>query len=137
VVLLDRVVVVAVDALGLDGVGCDGAQGRQRGVHHLLAVAPGVALGPQHVRHVGVELRSALRQPGEIAVLEDLVLLLRDETSGLDVGRGQLVPNAPTARVQHNPDTVALVQADLDEVIAASEASELHGDGGALTRREL
>ena len=117
--------------------GTDGSQSRQRGVHHLLAVAPGVALGPQHVRHVGVELRSALRQPGEIAVLEDLVLLLGDQASGLDVGRGQLVPDAPAARVQHDPDAVALVQADLDEVIATAEAAELRGDRRELTLGEL
>ena len=124
--LLDGVVVVAVDALGLDSVGHGRPQSRQCGVHHLLAVAPGVALGPEHVRHVGVELRPALRQPGQVAVLEDLTLLLGDQASRLDVGRGQLVADAPAARVQHDPDAVALVQADLDEVVAASEAAELH-----------
>ena len=135
--LLDGVVVVAVDALGLDRVGRHRPESRQGGVHHLLAVAPGVALGPQHVRHVGIELRAALRQPGEIAVLEDLSLVLGDQASGLDVGCGQLVSDAPAARVQHDPDAVALVQADFDEVIATPEAAELRGDGRELALGEL
>ncbi len=131
--LLHGVVVVAVDALGLDDLGHGRSQSRKCGIHHLLAIAPGVALGPEHVGDVGVELRPALGQPGQVAVLEDLALLLGDQASRLDVGRRQLVADAPAARVQHDPDAVALVQADLDEVVAAAEAAELRSDGRQLT----
>ncbi len=86
--LLHGVVVVAVNAFGLDGMRHRDPQSRQGSVHHLLTVAPGVALGPQHVRHVGVELRAALGQPGQVAVLEDLTLLLGEQASRLDVGGG-------------------------------------------------
>ena len=64
-------------------------------------------------------------------------LVLGDQASGLDVGCGQLVSDAPAARVQHDPDAVALVQADLDEVIAAPKAAELRGDRRELTLGEL
>ena len=121
----------------LDSVRNGRPQRCEGGVHHLLTVAPGVALRPQHVRHVGIELRAALRQPGEIVVLEDLSLFLGDQASRLDVARGQLVSDAAAARVQHDPDAVALVEADLDEVIAAAEAAELRSDRRELTLGDL
>ena len=135
--LLHGVVVVAVDARGLERMRHRRTQRRQRGVHHLLAVAPGVALGPEHVRHVGVELWATLGQPGEVAVLEDLTLLLGHQACGLDVRRRQLVADATAARVQHDPDPVALVQADLDEVVATAEAAELGGDRRHLALGEV
>ena len=50
---------------------------------------------------------------------------------------GQLVSDASAARVQHDPDPVAFVEADFDKVVATTEAAELGGDGRDLTRGEL
>ena len=41
-----------------------------RSVHHLGPVGHGVLLGPEHVGHVGVELRRALHEPGQVGILE-------------------------------------------------------------------
>ena len=43
---------------------------RPGAVHHLVPVGPGVVLGPQHVGDVGLELRRALDEPGQVGVLQ-------------------------------------------------------------------
>ena len=83
----DGVIVVAVDALGLDSVrhGCKNEPPVWRPMirPRLLEVR---GLPSQHVRHVGIELWAALRQPSKVAVLEDLSLFLCYEASCLGCG---------------------------------------------------
>ena len=54
----------------------------------------------------------------------------------LDVGLGQLVADAPAAGVEHDPHVVALVEADLHEVVARAEGAELGQRPLGLTLRE-
>ena len=55
-------VVMAVDALRLPAVADEREHLAHRVVHHLVAVGPGVVLGPQHVADVGLELRACPRR---------------------------------------------------------------------------
>src|SRR6266496_1716386 len=126
VLLLLDVVVVAVDRfvrrLELRKIA---AQGAEDEAHHLAPVGESVVLRPTHRVDVVVEELRALAEPGEIAV------------GKVDVGfqhrlarRGDEIPayavaDASTARVQHHPQVLAFVEAELDEVIAAAQRPHL------------
>ena len=127
------VVVVAVDALGLGGAPADGpTQGRQQGVHHELAVGEGVALRPQHVVHVALELLVGLQEVRQVAVLQRPLQVGAEAAGAVDVASGQPVADAAAARVQHAPHPLVGVEADLHEVVAAAEGAELRAGLGEL-----
>jgi hypothetical protein len=107
------------------------------GVHHPLPVRPREPLGPKHVGHVGVELRTALAEPSQVLVFQYLALFLGDQLGCLDVVSRQLVADAPAAGVQHQPHPLSFVHTDLEEVVARTQASELDDDLLLLARREL
>ena len=131
-----REVVVAVDPLLLlhgraDPVG----ELAHHPVHHLLAVEQGESLRPAELGDVAVELGRALDQVGEVGVRQRDPPRLHRRLGDLDVRLGDLVADAPAARVQEQPDRVRLVEADLDEVVAAAQRAELQLPVAGVRRR--
>ena len=94
-------------------------------VHHRRTIGHGVVLGPQHVSDVGLELRRALQEVSQVRVFELERLLLGLRPGQLDVALRKLVADATAAGVQHDPHRVALVEANLEEVVSRPEGSEL------------
>ena len=88
-------------------------------VHHLLAVEEGEALRPVQFAEVIVEFRGALPEVGQILVRQRLADagLPRD----LDVLARDLVSHPAGAGVQEHPHPVEFIEAELDEVVAATE----------------
>ena len=117
----------------------------QRGEHrgeHELAVDARVLLRPLDRLDVVVEELGALAQIGEVAVGQVDLLALHLAPRELDEVRADPVAGAAAAAVEHHPDAVLLVEADLDEVVAAAERAELlvraaraRPAGGASTMR--
>src|SRR5262245_40968930 len=131
--LAPDVVMVAVHRLAghLEG----GNMPRQRlehEVHHFLSVGARVVLRPADRLDVVVEMPCTFREIGEIPIRKlnpvSLGILLRQ----LDEVRADRIADAAAARMQHDPDAVRLVEADLDEVVAAAERAELVRPAGAL-----
>ena len=121
-----QVVVVAVHC---GGVGPEAGQHRPDGLQHELhhggAVARGVLLAPLHRLDVGVEGRLAFAQVGQIPVGQGNVVGLRLFLRQADVVAADAVADAAAAAVQHDPHPIGLVEAYLDEVVAAAEGAEL------------
>src|SRR6266581_2434723 len=126
VLLLLDVVVMAVDRFAGDLERRKlAAQRAKDEFHHLAPVGESVVLRPTHRLDVVVEECRALAEPGQIAVGKVDVALLR-----LPARRGDEIPayavaDASTARVQHHPQVLAFVEAELDEVIAAAQRPHL------------
>src|SRR5207244_1232489 len=72
-----------------------------------------------------VEEFRAFAEPGEIAVGKVDVALLRFPARRGDEIPADAIADSAAARVQHHPQMPALVEAKLDEVIAAAEGAHL------------
>jgi hypothetical protein len=72
-----------------------------------------------------VELRRALHEVGQVRVRQLDEPLLHQPLGVLDRPLRQLVADPARAGVQHQPDDLPLVEADLDEVVAGAERAEL------------
>ncbi|CAB0708765.1 hypothetical protein FRC0038_01876 [Corynebacterium diphtheriae] len=128
VVLTLGVVVVAVDALELEGLAIrarPGGDAVEEAVHHLIAVEQRKVLCPVEIRNVGVELGRTLDEVGQVLVRELDPVLLAVALRGLDVILCNLVTHAARARMQEQPDAVIFVETQLDEVVAAAQAAQL------------
>ncbi|OLL89030.1 hypothetical protein Ae356Ps1_6311c [Pseudonocardia sp. Ae356_Ps1] len=90
---------------------------------HHPAVEPRVLLCPVQVGPVGLHLRGAGEEHGQVAVGQ--LLVVRQRLGLLDVQVGQDVADPPRPGVQHQPDPVVTVEAELHEVISAPERPEL------------
>ena len=117
---------VAVDCRGIDFERRQVARQRfEHDVQHLLPVAGRVVLRPgERVPVIGEQSR-ALGEEGEIAIRQpnigpgDFVPGLADEVLA------DTVADAAAAGMQHDPDALRFVEADLDEMVAAAEGAEL------------
>jgi hypothetical protein len=134
------VVVVAVDGHAAErerrdalGVG-ERLQGR---LHHQLAVLAGEVLGPLDRLDVVAEVLGALRQIREVLVGQVDHPALHLPLGEGDEVRADAVTDPARARVQHDPHLLALVEADLDEVVAGAERAEVHDRVRLLDRRVL
>ena len=119
--LTGRVVVVTVDPRPRRATR-DVGEPFEGGGHQLATVRHRVFLGPQHVGDVGAKGFRSLEEVGEVGILQGLVLVL----GPTDVLVRQLVSHASGARMHDQPDHVALVHRDFDEVVARAECAELH-----------
>src|SRR5690606_6761240 len=118
--LLLHVVVVAVHRHGLQPeLRQFGAHRMQHALHHRLAVGARVVLGPAHGLDVVVEQRLAFHEEGQVLVGHVVAehALAQFLARALDEVAADQVAGAARARVQHHPHRIALVQADLDEVV--------------------
>ena len=93
--------------------------------HHHLAVQRGELLRPADGAHVVVEVARALLEVREVAVGQIRVVPQRVLLRQLDEHGADRVADAARARMQHEPHRVLLVEADLDEVVAAAERAEV------------
>src|SRR5262249_22058926 len=66
-------------------------------------------------------------QPGEVAVGKARRFAHHLAARELDEARADAVAGAAAPAVEHHPDAVLLVEADLDEVVAAAERAGLPG----------
>src|SRR5215467_4695275 len=94
-------------------------------IHHLAPVGERVVLRPTDGLDVVVESPGALVEPGQVAVGQMNIPLLHRVARLSDEILADAVAHAAAARVQHHPDVTALVQAYLDEVVAAAERAHL------------
>src|SRR3954466_6181358 len=118
-------VVMTVDSLGLTTLADEVEDHPHRVVHHLVTIRPRVVLGPEHVADVRLELGRALEEVREIRILEAQLEVLRQSARLGDVLLRELVAEAPRAGVQDRPDPAALIDAELEEVVARAERAEL------------
>ena len=118
-------IVVALDAFVLMEAPGQFVQRLQRPVCHFVPVEPGELLAPVQVGQVVLELRGVLDQVGQVPVGELDEPALHELPGGLDVEVGDLVADAPAARVEEGPDPALLVQRDLDEVVARAQGPQL------------
>ena len=92
-------------------------------IHHLIAVQPCKPLRPSKFPQVSIEGLGPLTQVRVILFCKldtrfcdfsrrDLNVLLRD-----------LVPHPSRTRVQETPDIIVTIQAQLDEVVATTQAA--------------
>ena len=100
---------------------------RQHPRHHRLAVFAGVILRPRHRFHVLIEQRLVLHEECEVLVgqMKAQHAVGQLLTRPLDEIGADQVAGAARAAVQHHPDRIGFVQADLDEVIAAAQRADL------------
>ena len=97
----------------------------QHQLDHLGAVRARVVLRPADRLDVIIEMLRALGKVRQVAVRELQLGSFRVALGELDEVGADGVADAAASRVQHHPDAVRLVQAHLDEVIAAAERAEL------------
>ena len=118
-------VVAALDAFVLPEAPGQFVQRLKRPVCHFVAVVPGELLAPVQVGQVVLELRGVLDQVGQVPVGELNEPALHELPGGFDVEVGDLVADAPAARVEEGPDPALLVQGDLDEMVARAQGPQL------------
>ena len=94
-------------------------------LHHLAAIRRRIVLGPMHGIDILVECGRALGEPREVAIGQVDVGFFHLATRALDEVPADDVADAARSGVQHHPDVFGLVEADLDEVVAAAEGAEL------------
>src|SRR6185503_4602761 len=90
-----------------------------------LPVPRRVRLRPADRFHVIVEAARALLQVSEVAIRKIDAGLAHLVLGALDEVAADAVADAARAAVEHEPDAIRLVEADLDEVVAAAERAEL------------
>ena len=121
--LLGHVVVVAVHRVREADARAEALQHILVESQHGFAVGPSVALGPEQVAPVLLHLARPGQEDGEIAIGQALVVgqLLRPA----DMDFRQRLPDVARSRMQHQPDPVLGVEAQLEEVVAAAQRAEL------------
>ena len=121
-----QVVVMAVDGGFVDGeIRQRLRHGAQDRPHHQLAVRQREILRPAHGPDVVVEQLRAFDQVGQVLVRQVNEPALHFLLGALDEIGPDAVADAARAGMQHGPDPVALVQADLDEVVAGAERAQV------------
>src|SRR5205807_3455321 len=94
-------------------------------LHHLGAVGARIVLRPADRVDVVVEVLRPFRKIGEIAVRQMKLVALCIPARELDEIAADRVADAAAAGMQHYPDALRFVEADLDEVVAAAKRAEL------------
>ena len=88
---------------------------------------PRVALRPSNRLDVFVEVLGAFFEVGEILVgqiVDDVAQVLFRQ---LDEVAAYSIPYSARPAVQHQPNAITLVQADLDEMVASSQRTQMGG----------
>src|SRR5262249_34952150 len=88
-------------------------------------IVGGVVLRPAQAFDVHVELDRSLVEPREIAIAELALLTLCDVTRHADCRLADRLADVARAGMQHDPHVARLIEAQLDEVVAAAERTEL------------
>jgi len=94
-------------------------------LHHLFAVGTCIVLRPADRLDVIGEVLRPFGEIGEVAIRQLQLRALRILASELDEVGADGVSDAAAARVEHHPGAVLLVEADLDEMVAAAKRAEL------------
>ena len=102
-----------------------GAQGFQRERQDLPPILGRELLGPPDRRHVVVEGLRSFAQVREIPVGQLPVQTKHFLSRDADEVVAELVADSARAGMQHDPDAVAFVEAQLDEMVAAAERTDL------------
>ncbi len=105
--------------------------------HHQLAVLPGVVLRPLHRFDVVGEMAAALLEIRKVLVRQVGQVLAHVCLGQFDEQVANGIAHAPGAAVQHEPDAVGLVQAHLDEMVAAAQRPQVMTVIGLLQPRVL
>ena len=87
-----------------------------------------------HCRHVVIAVLGAFREISEVTIRQLDHPAFHVLARQLDEVIRDGVANASATRVQHHPDLVGFVQADLDEVVTAAERAHLIGPFGKLAK---
>ncbi len=93
--------------------------------HHDPAIFGGIILCPLHCLDVVVEVLGSLHQVGKITIGQVDEVALHVLTRQLDVCLTDEVPDTARTGVEHYPDGLLGVQADLDKVISATQSAQL------------
>ena len=115
------------------------AHDAEHGRHHHLAVVAGELLRPGNGGHIVLEQRLAFLEPGQVLVGQwpgQLAPVERLARPG-DEMRADAVADAAAARMQHGPHALLLVEAHLDEVVAAAERAQVRHALRLADRRVL
>ena len=92
-------------------------------MQHRLAVRARVPLRPEQVAAVLLHLPRAREEDGEVAVGQ--VAVVRQLLRPPDVDFRQRFADVPRPGMEHQPDAVLGVQAQLEEVVPAAERAQL------------
>ncbi|MDT4837612.1 hypothetical protein FQZ97_713500 [compost metagenome] len=129
-----HVVVVAVHRfqIGLERLADGLARRDDHRLHHQGAVLPGEVLRPADGFHIVVEVPAAFLEIGQVAVRQVGQVLAHVGLGQFDELGADGIADPARAAVQHEPDAVGLVQADLDEVVAGAQGAEVVAIVGLL-----
>jgi hypothetical protein len=94
-------------------------------VHHQGPVLHRVVLSPTQAFDVHVELGGPLIEPSQVLVTKTAFFTLRNLARHMDRGLANRLADVYRSGVQHHPHGIRLIQAQLDEVVASAERSEL------------
>src|SRR5271169_5639276 len=100
-------------------------QGADDKVEHEVAIERRIILRPSQALDIFIEFHRSGGKPRQVAIGQVALFALRDPPRGRDGNLADRVAHVATARMQHYPDRVFLVEAELDEMIAATERAEL------------
>ena len=102
-----------------------GAQRIEHQLEHLGAVLGRIVLRPPEGLDVEFERPGALAQIRKVPVRQLRIQRQQLLAGERDEVAADPIPNPARARVEHHPHAVALVETELDEVIAATEGADL------------
>ncbi len=111
--------------MGGEGFGDRGGQRCQHPIHHHLAVVVRIILRPAHRLQIVVIMTTAFAEIGEIAIGKMGNMLLHIFLRQRNKQRADRIAHAARAAVQHHPDPIGLIEADLDKVVACAERSQM------------
>src|SRR5687768_3946061 len=94
-------------------------------MQHQRAVVGSVVLRPAQSFDVHLELDGSLVQPREIPIAELALLTLCNLTRHADRRLADRLADVARSGMQHDPHDVRLIEAQLNEMVAAAERSEL------------
>jgi FtsP/CotA-like multicopper oxidase with cupredoxin domain len=98
---------------------------RDHVLHHQIAIGQRVVLRPVHRADVVLEVLCALRQVREVLVRQVDHPLAHVVLCQLDEEGAEAIAYAARSRVQQEPDVLAFVEADLDEVVSCAKRPEV------------
>src|SRR6266436_6292964 len=104
-----------------------GTSGFKNRIHHQFAIEPRVALRPSYRLDVLVEVLGAFFEIGEIPIRQIANQMAHILFCQLDEICSDAITNSARAAVQHQPYAIALVEADLDKMIARAERAQMRG----------
>src|ERR1051326_296294 len=93
--------------------------------HHQIAVRQGVVLRPVHRADVVLEVLRALWQVGKILVRQVDHPLAHILLRQLNEKRAKAIAYATRSRMQQEPNVLALIETDLDEVVPRTQRSQV------------